>query len=134
MMLESGELARLGDRTPELMNVIAKYGNPACDLFWRNKGSIFLAAGGTAALTAFLSNPEPFINGTKDLAAVMAEHVAAPLAEVPVAIARQTNWTPIVLTIVGMVTLLAALRWRLFRRLRMLTTPTLLLKRGHPDS
>jgi hypothetical protein len=65
MMAEGGELAALG-RSPEIMDVIARYGAPAMDFIWRNKGPL---AVGTAltALTAFLANPKPFIDGTSQL-------------------------------------------------------------------
>ncbi len=73
-MLLEGELAQAG-KHPELMEVIAKYGERGVDFLWTNKGTL---AGG-AALTAFLLNPEPFINGTKDIAQIAGEHVVAPV-------------------------------------------------------
>ena len=58
-MLLDGELAQAG-RHPEVLGVIAKHGDGAADFLWRNKGTL---AGG-AALTAFLADPEPFLDGT----------------------------------------------------------------------
>lgn len=73
MMLE-GELAQAG-KHPELMEMVAKYGEKSVDFLWQNKGTL---AGG-AALTAILVNPEPFINGTRDIAQVAGQHVVAPV-------------------------------------------------------
>lgn len=53
----------------------AKPGDHAADFIWRNKG--VLASG--AALTAFLANPEPFLNGKRDLAQVATDGVVKPV-------------------------------------------------------
>jgi hypothetical protein len=71
-------------RSAEMLGVVGKYGDRAMDFIWRNKGA--LAA--TAALTAFLNNPEPFIQGTKDL-------IAQPMSALGSIVARQANWTMI---------------------------------------
>ncbi len=73
IMAEGGELAALG-RTPEVMGVIAKYGDPAMEFVWRHKGA--LAVG--TALTAFLANPQPFIDGTTQLTDTVAENAVRP--------------------------------------------------------
>jgi hypothetical protein len=73
IMAEGGELAALG-RTPEVMGVIARIGDPAMEFIWRNKGA--LAVG--TALTAFLANPQPFIDGTTRLTGTVAEHAVRP--------------------------------------------------------
>jgi len=52
------------------------------DFIWKNKGA--LAVGAT--LTAFLSNPEPFINGVQHLGSNVATGVGGNIAE-------HTNWT-----------------------------------------
>jgi hypothetical protein len=96
MMLEGGELAQIG-RTPEMLSVIEKYGDPACDFVWRNKEALTL----TVAATAFLADPEPFITGAKDISGIVAENAVKPLAEVPQTVAKEsasevakaTNWT-----------------------------------------
>ena len=72
-MMADGELAAIG-RTPELLAVIARYGDPAMDFIWRHKAVL---AGGVA-LTAFLANPEPYLNGTNRLAGTVAENVVRP--------------------------------------------------------
>jgi hypothetical protein len=113
MASEGGELARIG-RTPEILAVIEKYGDKAMQFVWRHKGELAV----TAALAAFLAEPEPFINGAKDIT----QAVAKPLAEVPAIaaregaaeVARKTNWTIVFLAIIAALTLLAGARWRIF--------------------
>jgi hypothetical protein len=112
MASEGGELARIG-RTPEVLTVIEKYGDKAMQFIWNHKGALAVAA----TLTAFLAEPEPFINGAKDITQV----VAKPLAEVPsiaakegtAEVARKTNWTIVFLAIIAALTLLAGARRRL---------------------
>lgn len=72
MVLE-GELKTLAGK-PALLEVIGKYGQRACDFIWANKGVL----AGAAAMTAFLANPEPYLNGVRDLAQVVAEPVVKP--------------------------------------------------------
>jgi hypothetical protein len=76
MMAEGGEFAALG-RTPEVMGVIAKYGDPAMDFIWRHKGALAVGTG----LTAFLANPQPFIDGTTQLTGTVAENAVRPAVE-----------------------------------------------------
>jgi hypothetical protein len=96
MMAGDGTLAKLG-RTEQVLEVVAKYGDRATAFLWKNKGA--LAVG--TAMTAFLMQPEPFIDGTRDIAKVAAENVIRPLAEVPgMAVGGSvsgTNWTVVVL-------------------------------------
>jgi hypothetical protein len=81
-------LAAEGQMKPELMQVVTRYGDSACEFIWRNKGA--LAVGTT--LTAFVANPAPFINGTEKLAETVADAAVKPLA---VGVAENTNWTVI---------------------------------------
>ena len=60
-----------------VMDVIAKYGDPACEFLWRNKFA--LATG--AAMATFLADPEPFLNGTIQLSEIVADTAIRPLAE-----------------------------------------------------
>lgn len=76
MMAQGGELAAIG-RSAELMQVIARHGDPAMDFIWRNKGP--LAVGTT--LTAFLAKPEAFIDGTNRLAGTVAENAVRPVVQ-----------------------------------------------------
>ena len=96
MLAADGHLEKLG-HTPELLEVIARYGDRAMTFVWEHKEALAVAT----TLTAFLGDPELFINGTKDLAKVGIESIGKPLAEVPVTvakdsaneIAKSTNWT-----------------------------------------
>jgi hypothetical protein len=118
MMMADGELAKIG-RIEELLGVVAKYGDPAMDFIWRNKGS--LAVGTT--LAAFLAKPETFLNAAQGITQTVAENAVRPLAEVPAAavregvgeVARRTNWTLVFLAIIATVTLYVFARgvwWR----------------------
>jgi len=116
MALEGGKLAATG-RAAELLDIIAKYCDPAMDFLWRHKG--VLASG--VALTSFIANPEPFISGAKDITDVLAENAVKPLAEVPATMAREaageaarnTNWTIVFVVVVLVLGGLAVLRsWR----------------------
>lgn len=96
MMQGDGELARIG-RTPELFDVVGKYGDRAMEFIWKHKGALAV----TAALSAFLANPEPFINGTADIAKVVGENAMKPLAEATgqaaVEVVRGIDWTLVTL-------------------------------------
>jgi hypothetical protein len=91
MMIEGGELARIG-RSHELLEVVATYGDRAMTFVWQHKGALATAAG----LAAFLSQPESFINGAKDMAQIVGESAIKPLMEIPGSVAtemaRGTNW------------------------------------------
>jgi hypothetical protein len=72
MLAADGHLTRIG-RTTEVLEVIAKYGDRAATFVWNNKGALATAT----VLAAFLANPEPFLNGTRDLAQVAGKSVVA---------------------------------------------------------
>jgi hypothetical protein len=92
MLAEDGQLAKIG-QTPELLEIVAKYGDRAADFIWSNKGSLTV----TAVLTAFLANPEPFLDGATDVTKIVAENAVKPLADVPGQVASEAaksiNWT-----------------------------------------
>lgn len=119
MAADGGELARIG-RTPEFLAVIATYGDKAMEFIWKHKGALAV----TAVLAAFLAEPEPFINGAKEIT----QTVVKPIADVPAIaakegtaeVARKTNWTLVFLALIAALALLAAARWRLFGRSRKL--------------
>ncbi len=119
MMAGDGQLAKIG-RTQELLEVIAKYGDRAADFVWRNKGALTVGA----ALTAFLANPKPFLDGAIDITKIVAENVAKPLASIPGQftdeMAKNTNWT-VVLVVLVCVLGLPAVAYRLLRH-RSLTS------------
>jgi hypothetical protein len=109
MMADDGQLAKIG-QTPELLEVVAKYGDRAADFVWRNKGALTVAA----ALTAFLANPKPFLDGATDITKVVSENAVKPLANVPGQVAseaaKNTNWTVVLAIGSGVLGLLAAAR------------------------
>jgi hypothetical protein len=74
----------------KLLGVISKYGDNA--MVFINKHWKALAVG--TVLVAFVNDPEPYLNGTKELvvggADVLMRNVAKPLAE---GVADGTNWT-----------------------------------------
>jgi hypothetical protein len=73
MLTQGGGLAAIG-RTPELLGVVARRGDAAMEFIWRHKAVL----AGTAALTAFLANPEPFLSGTSELVGTVAESTVKP--------------------------------------------------------
>ena len=103
IMAESGELAKIG-KTEQLLGIIGKYGDKAGTYVWSHKGALMVSAG----LATFLSNPEPFINGTVHLAEPIVQipgrvvdGVVAPIAQAPAKAlvagteeaAKRTDWT-----------------------------------------
>lgn len=97
IMANEGELAKIG-RTSELLDVVGKFGDKAMEFVWKNKGALLVGT----ALAAFLADPEPFIEGTSNLADIAAKSAVAPLAK---EIGNRTNWT---VTIVALGMCLAA--------------------------
>lgn len=91
MMAKSGELDKIG-RTTELMDTIGKYGDRGMDFVWKNKGALAVSG----ALVAFLANPEPFIDGTQELANVVAQSAIEPIAK---EVGNKTNWTVTIITL-----------------------------------
>lgn len=102
MLIEDGAI-KAGEQSAGLLDVVAKHGDKAMQFIWKNKGALAVTTG----LTAFLHNPEPFIQGTKDLAAEAVKPVG-------IEIARQTDWTPVMIAAVAACAGLVALRmsWR----------------------
>ena len=108
MMAEEGDLARIG-QTGRVLGVVERYGDRAADFVWRNKGALAVAA----VLTAFLDDPKPFIDGTRELAVTAVVPAAAPLAEVAKEAGRSVNWTAVVLSGMGLVAVFSLGRlWR----------------------
>lgn len=93
MMVDEGIISKTGSRAEELMNVIAKFGDKGMEFIWKNKAA--LAVGTT--LAAFLSDPQPFIDGTLDLSKVAATSVVEPIAR---EVGLKTNWTAVLITMV----------------------------------
>lgn len=82
-------------RSPELLGVVERYGDPAMEFVWQHKGALTV----TAALGAFLIDPKPFLDGIQDITKVVAESAVRPIAEAPgkfaVEAAKRTDWTAV---------------------------------------
>lgn len=90
----TGEVAAIRD--PAMLDVIARYGDRAMDFIWRNKGALAV----TTVAAAFVADPEPFINGTRDIAAIAGSAVLKPVAELPQHVVDHITWTPVLVTAV----------------------------------
>jgi hypothetical protein len=77
ILADTGELARIG-RTRALLEVVERFGDRAMEFVWRHKAALAVSA----VLTAFLADPQPFLEGARDLASVAAMAVVQPLAQV----------------------------------------------------
>lgn len=80
MAMLSDDFAAAG-RGADWMKVIAEKGDVAADWIWKNKGALTVAA----TATAFLANPDPFLQAGETVVATgietAGEHVARPLIE-----------------------------------------------------
>ncbi|HEX7899682.1 MAG TPA: hypothetical protein VF950_18070 [Planctomycetota bacterium] len=103
LMNRMAEPIRASGRAAEIFGVVERFGDRACAFLWRNKGAVF----GAALLTAFLADPEPYIEGAKRL-------VVEPMAGAARNVAARTDWTW-VFAATG-VALVAWAAWRLRRR------------------
>lgn len=104
-------LAGEGTLKPELLQVVTRYGDAACDFIWRNKAA--LATGATLGM--FVSAPEEFLNGTRDLIGTVGELAVEPLVEIPGIVAteaaRSIDWTLVSLTLIAVMALASAAWW-----------------------
>lgn len=98
-----GEPIRASGRAAEIFGVVERFGDRACAFLWRNKGAVF----GAAFLAAFLADPQPYIDGAKQL-------IVEPAAGAARSVAARTNWTW-VFAATG-VALVAWAAWRFRRR------------------
>jgi hypothetical protein len=110
MMADEGSLAKIG-QTDALLGVVGRYGNRAMDFIWKNKKA--LAA--TAALTAFLANPEPLIDGTVNLARDFARPVAETIGG---EVAKRADWTWLGVTALVILGCYAGFKFYVRERLR----------------
>ena len=81
-MLANESTIKAGADSEKLLSVMARYGDKGMDFIWRNKGA--LAVGTT--LSAFLANPEPFINGVQHLGSDVVNKTGDTIG-------KNTNWT-----------------------------------------
>lgn len=113
MMAEEGTLSKIG-RTEELLEIVGKYGDRAMNFVWTNKGGLLTAA----ALAAFVAEPEPFLDGVKEIVG----GVVQPVAQIPLRLAEGaaagTNWTVVILATIGVVTTFVFVRKRHWFRSR----------------
>jgi len=100
-------MAADGALKPELLTVVSRYGDEACDFIWRNKSA--LATG--AVLATFIASPEPYLQGAERLTATVADAAVKPLANVPGIVAANTNWTPIVAGLLIAAAVFAGWQW-----------------------
>lgn len=81
-------LSRLADpilrsgRAGRIFDVIERFGDRACRFLWRHKGTIFV----TSVLVAFLADPEPYLDGIRELA-------VEPMSEAAGRVVDRTDWT-----------------------------------------
>ena len=111
MLVEEGTITQ-GSRVAEVLQVVAQGGDKAMGFIWKNKGALTV----TAALTAFLTRPEPFIDGTKNLAEVVSRPATEAAKEVGGEIGRRTNWTVVLLAAMGLFTAFMGRKWWLKNR------------------
>lgn len=92
-MLAADQSTAAMARNPQLLGVVSKYGDNAMNFIWKNKGA--LAVGTT--LAAFVANPQPFIDGTAQLAQAAGENFVKPMTE---GIVGAIDWTVIAILVV----------------------------------
>jgi hypothetical protein len=119
-MVDTGELAKIG-RGEELLGVVGKFGDKGMEFIYKHRKVL---AGG-AALAAFLANPQPYIDGTLELASLVGETVVKPIVNIPGEMAKESMQNPAVAWTFAAVSaaLFAALcycLYRIFLRPRML--------------
>jgi hypothetical protein len=119
-MVDTGELAKIG-RGEELLGVVGKFGDRGMQFIYKHRKVL---AGG-AALAAFLANPQPYIDGTLELASLVGETVVKPIAEIPQKAVIESLGNPAIAWVFAAVSaaLFAALcycLYRIFLRPRML--------------
>jgi hypothetical protein len=95
----AGEIGSSG-RAAEIFAVIEKFGDRVCEFLWRNKGTVFIAT----VLAAFLHDPQPYLDGVKQL-------VVQPASEVARDAAGRTNWTLVVIVAVLIASAWVGIRW-----------------------
>jgi hypothetical protein len=94
------EPIRKSGRSAEILSVVERYGDRACDFLWRNKGTIFAGA----VLASFLHDPKPYLDGVKELAVEPASRVAREAA-------AKTDWTLVAISAIFIAAVSLGLRW-----------------------
>ena len=70
-------LADEGLMKPQLMDIVSRHGERACEFIWEQKAPLAVAA----TMAAFIANPEPFLDGTVRLSEVVADAAVRPLVQ-----------------------------------------------------
>ncbi len=111
MMAEDGALKKIG-KSDELLETIGKYGDKAMNFIWDNKGALAVST----TLTAFLLNPEPFLNNT-----------LGKIGDVPGQIANEAakkmDWTLVVISGAGIIGILICIKMWLRHRILVQNLP-----------
>lgn len=105
------EPIRSSGRAAEILGVVEKFGDRACDFLWRNKGTIFLAS----VLTAFLNDPQPYLDGARQL-------LVQPASDALQGAVAGTNWTLVVIVAMLLSSLSLGVRWAWSTRRRAAVT------------
>lgn len=100
MMAEDGALKKIG-KSDELLETIGKYGDKAMNFIWDNKGALAVST----TLTAFLLNPEPFLNNTLRIPGHIANEAA-----------KKMDWTLVVISGAGIIGILICIKMWLRHR------------------
>jgi hypothetical protein len=93
------EIKRTG-RSAEILALVEKSGDRVCDFLWRNKGVIFIGS----VLATFLHDPQPYLDGVKQL-------VVQPATDVAHQAASRTNWTIVVVVALLIASAWVGIRW-----------------------
>lgn len=107
-MLADDGLVTAAGMSDQLLGVVSKYGDAAMEFIWKHKGA--LAA--SAAMVAFVRDPEPFINGTRDILSIATESAMRVPGKIAEGVAARTNWTVVVLVGIGLAVAVLFIRSR----------------------
>ncbi len=114
MMVDDRTLTAAG-KTDELLTIIGKSGDKAAEFIWKHKGTLAVAA----VAAAFIADPQPFIDGAKNLAEVAVSPLDSAAMEIGRGMAEGANWTVVIVGVVALVILFAVLRaWQPWKRRR----------------
>lgn len=115
MMADDGSIAA-ARKADELLHVIGKYGDKAADFIWKHKGALAVVT----VAAAFLADPQPFIDGTRDIVEIGARPFDSAAKEVGKGIAKGTNWTLVIISVALLLFLLVTmLLWKPWKRPRL---------------
>jgi hypothetical protein len=113
-----GDLIRMG-RTQELLEVITRYSDQAMEFIWKNKGALLVST----ALAAFLADPQPFLDGIRQLTENVSKHAVDRLADSPgldiPIVGVRWNGLSVVMIVLGTGLLLLALSYVAHFRTRL---------------